>query len=81
MDDNVDEFRDGRPTILGDFGSDKSSKSRVVAQQNQPLTISSRVPTVKEVANEILRQLKLAQGPPVKTKPLHPQVGVNQNPP
>ena len=28
LDDNVDEFRDGRPTRLGDSGSDKSSKSR-----------------------------------------------------
>ena len=30
LDDNVDEFRDGRPTRLGDLGSDKSSESRMV---------------------------------------------------
>ena len=36
---------------------------------------------MQEVANEILRQLKLAQGPAIRTKPLCPQVGVNQNPP
>ena len=53
----------------------------MVAQQNQPLTAPPWVPTMEEVANEILKQLKLAQGPPVRTKPLHPQVGVNQNPP
>ena len=35
----------------------------------------------QEVANEILKQLKLAQGPPVRTKPLHPQTRANQIPP
>ena len=49
LDNNVDEFRDGRPTGLGDSKSDKSSKSRVVVQQNQPLTTSPQVPTVQEV--------------------------------
>ena len=55
LDDNVDEFRDERPTGLGDSGSDKSSETKVVAQQNQPLTTPSWVPTVQEVANEILK--------------------------
>ena len=31
LDDNVDEFKDGRPMGLGDSGSDKSSKTKVVA--------------------------------------------------
>ena len=46
LDDNIDEIIDGRPTGLGDYGSDKSFKSRVVARQNQPLTTSPHVPTV-----------------------------------
>ena len=65
LDDNIDKFRDGRPTRLGDSGSDKSSKTKVVAQQNQPLTTPPWFPTMQEVANEILKQLKLAQGPPI----------------
>ena len=55
LDDNIDEFRDGRPMGLGDSKSDKISKTKVVARQNQPLTTPPRVPTVKEVANEILK--------------------------
>ena len=37
LDDNVDEFRDGRLTGLGDLRSDKSSKLRVIAQKTQPI--------------------------------------------
>ena len=38
LDDNVDKFRDGRPTRLKNSRSYKSSESRVVVQQSQPLT-------------------------------------------
>ena len=39
-----------------------------------------RVPTVQEAANEILRQLKLAQDPAMRNKPLRPQARMYQNP-
>ena len=81
LDDKIDDSKDGGPMGLEDFESDKSSKSRVVARQNQPLTTSPRVPTVQELANEILKQLNLAQGPPIRNEPLCPQIGANQIPP
>ena len=37
LNNNVDEFKDGRPTGLGDSRSDKSSESRVIARQTQPI--------------------------------------------
>ena len=80
MDDNVDEFRDERSTGLGDPRSDKSSKSRVVARQNQPLTTSPRIPTVQEIANEIMRQMNVNQRPPVRIKPLRQQALYPNNP-
>ena len=46
LDDNIDEFRDGRPTGLGDARSDKSYETRVIARQNPPLTTSPQVPTM-----------------------------------
>ena len=36
LDDNVDEFRDGRPTRLGDLGSDQSLETRVIVRPTQP---------------------------------------------
>ena len=55
LDDNVDEFRERRPTGLWDLGSDRSTKTRMNVRQNQSSTNTPQVPTVQEVANKIIR--------------------------
>ena len=64
------EYKDGRPTRLGDMGSQKSSKSRVIVREAQPLVTTSLVPIVQEVANEIMQQMNLNQRPPMRIEPL-----------
>ena len=41
LDDNVNEYKDGRPTRLGDMGSQKSSESRVIVRAAQPIVTTS----------------------------------------
>ena len=43
---------------------------RAGLQQNQPLTTTPRVPTVQEVANEIMKKLSVNQRPPLRIEPL-----------
>ena len=35
LDDNVEEFKDGRPTRLGDSGTDQSLETRVIVRPTQ----------------------------------------------
>ena len=70
LDENVDEFKDGRPIGLGDSGSDQSLEMRVIVRPTQQTNTTPRVPTVQEVANEIMRQMNINQKPPVRIEPL-----------
>lgn len=73
LDDNVDEFKDGRPMGLGDSGSDQSLETRVIVRPTQQTNTTPQVPTVQKVANEIMRQMNINQKPPVRTEPLQQQ--------
>ena len=46
LDDNVDKFKDGRPTELGDLGSDRSLEMRAIVRPTQQTNITPRVPMV-----------------------------------
>ena len=80
LDDIVNKFRYGRPTGLRDSASNRSSKSRVVVQQNQPLITTPQVPIVQEVANEIMIQMNVNQRPPLRIEPLRQQAVYPNNP-
>ena len=41
LNDNINEYNDGKHTGLGDMGSQKSSKLRVIVREAQPLVITS----------------------------------------
>ena len=70
LDDNVDEYKYGRTTRLGDMGSQTSTKLRVYVRETQPIVTTSQAPTIQEVANEIIRKLNMNQRPPIRTEPL-----------
>ena len=46
LDDNIDKYKDGRPTRLVDIGSQTSSQSRMIVRAAQPLVTTSQIPTI-----------------------------------
>ena len=46
LDNNVDKYKDERPTRLGNMGSLRSLDLRVIVIQTQPLVTTSQVPTI-----------------------------------
>ena len=79
--DNCDEYREGITTSTGEADSSKGTPSNIIVRATRPPVVATtpRVPTVQEIANEIIRQMSLAPRPPVRTEPLRPQIP-NANP-
>ena len=81
LNNNVNEFRYGRPMGLRDSRrSEKSSKLRVIAQKTQPIDTTPQVPTAQEVANAITRQMNVNNRTPLRIEPLRQQAAYPHNP-
>ena len=71
LNDNYDEFKDGKIVCVGQGGSLKCVESRVIFQAAQcPMTTQR----LQEVARKIMKQMIFAPQPPMRIDPLRPQL-------
>ena len=48
VDENMNEYKDGRPIGLGDMGSQTSLELRVIVRATQPIVTTYQVPMIQE---------------------------------